>query len=185
MSDPDDYDVKYHLLINGNPEQVQEQFERWKYSHDQMVYVKDIPNDMDEHFLRDLFCEYGWIDTIELIQQDRTAIIKFTNIRQYDLADNIARCHPDPYPIVVNTNVIFCGLHVPDTEHNEKSVSQLIEMMKNIKEELTDRLMETNQRVVEAELNFEKSTDYILKKIEQLNYKIVDMTRVMIECAKK
>ena len=174
MSDPDDYDVNYDALINGNPEQVHEQFERWKYSHDQMVYVKNIPDEMTEDFLRELFFEYGWIKTFQLVRQDKTAIIQFSNIRRFDFADNIARCHPDTYPIVVQTNVMFCGLHVPDTE--EKSVSQLIEMIKNIKEELTDRLMETNQRLVEAELNFAKSTDSMLQKIAELTDKINDMT---------
>ena len=165
--------VNYELMSNGTPEQVREEFDKWTYSAGQMIYVKNIPDDMDEHAIRELFGEYGWIDTLEFVGTDRIAIIKFTNIRRWDFAGNIAERHPDPYALIVKTNILYCGIHVPETK--EKTISQMTDVIARLLmqiDDLTYNLMDTNNRLLEATQDFYKENSQMKMKITQLTDKL-------------
>ena len=187
---PDDYyDVDYERLMNGTPEESFVQFDRWKYSTGQMIYVKDIPDEMDEDALREIFGKYGWIDTIDFVREDRRAIIKFTNIYNWDFTTNIYEYHPEPCPIALGEYVLHCSIHIPETETNEKTVSQLVNMMKRMEKhfiesigELTDRVIETNNRLLEATEDFEREKTQMKKQIKDLTDKLTDITNTIIEC---
>jgi hypothetical protein len=170
MALPDEYyQVNYELIFNGTPDEVREEFDKWTYSAGQMIYVKNIPDDMDEHAIRELFGEYGWIDTLEFVGMDRTAIIKFTNIRRWDFAGNIADRHPEPYALIVNTNILYCGLHVPETK--EKTISEMADMITRLEQrvgELTDNLMLTNHRLLDVTQDFYQEKSQMTMKITQL-----------------
>jgi hypothetical protein len=179
---PEDCKVNYKILNNGTPEQVRQQFELWKYSAGQMVRVSDIPYDMDEGALRELFGEYGWIDTLEIDREARAAIIKFTNIHHWDFADEIADCHPQPYRLS-REHVLSITLHVPETETKDMSNSELVEMIMNMEQrfvesigELTDRLMDTNHRVLCATQDFTDERAKMMKQIAELTKKVNDIT---------
>jgi len=180
--------VNYGLLNNGTPDQVRQQFELWKYSAGQMVRVSDIPDDMDERALNELFGEYGWIDTIAIDREARTAIIKFTNIHHWDFADEIANCHPQPYRLEIEP-MLCIELHVPDTE-TKVSVSELAEIIKRMEQhfiesigELTDRLMDTNHRLLCATQDFADEKAKMMKQIAELTDKVNDITDAIIKYA--
>jgi hypothetical protein len=187
---PEDCNVNYRLLNGGTPDQVRQQFELWKYSAGQMISINDIPGDMDEGALNELFGEYGWIDTLAIDREARTAIIKFTNIHRWDFADEIADRHPEPYPMVVGTCVIYCGLHVPDSEMKDMSVSELAEIIKHMEQrflettgELTDRLMDTNHRLLCATQDFADEKAKMMMQITELTNKVNDITDAIIKYA--
>ena len=180
---PEDCEVNYGLLNDGTPDQVRQQFELWKYSAGQMVRVSDIPGDMDERALNELFGEYGWIDTIAIDREARTAIIKFSNIRQWDFVDKLAKSHPEPYPMVVGTCVMYCGVHVPDSETKDMSVSKLADIITDMEQhfiesigELTDRLMDTNHRLLCATQDSAEERAKMMKQIAELTKKVNDIT---------
>ena len=145
---------------------------------------------MDEGALNELFGEYGWIDTITIDREARTAIIKFTNIRRWDFVDEIADRHPEPYPMVVGTCVIYCGLHVPDSEMKDMSVSELAEIIKHMEQrflettdELTDRLMDTNHRLLWATQDFADEKAKMMMQITELTNKVNDITDAIMKYA--
>lgn len=185
MALPDEYyQVNYELIFNGTPEQVREEFDKWTYSAGQMIYVKDIPAEMDEHAIRELFGEYGWIDTLDFVRMDRTAIIKFTNIRRWDFAGNIADRHPEPYALVVNTNILYCGIHVPETK--EKTISQMTDVIARMLmqiDDLTDNLMDTNNRLLEATQDFHQEKLQMTMKITQLTDKLNNLEGAIMNYA--
>ena len=161
--------VNYELIFNGTPDEVREEFDKWTYSAGQMIYVKNIPEEMDEHAIRELFGEYGWIDTLEFVGTDRIAIIKFTTIRRWDFAGDIALRHPEPYALVVNTHILYCGIHVPETK--EKTISEMADMIARLEQrvgELTDNLMLTNHRLLEVTQDFYQEKSQMTMKITQL-----------------
>jgi hypothetical protein len=165
--------VNYELIFNGTPDEVREEFDKWTYSAGQMIYVKNIPDEMDEHAIRELFGEYGWIDTLDFVRMDRIAIIKFTNIRRWDFAGNIAERHPEPYALIVNTNILYCGIHVPETK--DKTISQMTDVIARMLmqiDDLTDNLMDTNNRLLEATQDFHQEKLQMNMKITQLTDKL-------------
>jgi hypothetical protein len=185
MALPDEYyQVNYELIFNGTPDEVREEFDKWTYSAGQMIYVKNIPDEMDEHAIRELFGEYGWIDTLEFVGTDRTAIIKFTNIRRWDFAGNIAERHPEPYALIVNTNILYCGVHVPETKEN--TISEMADMIARLEQrihELTDNLMLTNHRLLEATQDFYQEKSQMKMKITQLTDKLNNLEGAIMNYA--
>lgn len=170
MALPDEYyQVNYDRMFNGTPDQMKEECNKWTYSAGQMMYVKNIPDEMDEHTLRELFGEYGWIDTFEFVGTDRIAIITFTTIRRWDFAGNIAERHPEPYALIVNTNILYCGIHVPETK--EKTISEMSDMIARLEQrvgELTDNLTLTNNRLLEVTQDFHQEKLQMTMKMTQL-----------------
>ena len=177
----DNCKVNYGLLNNGTPDQVRQQFELWKYSAGQMIRINEIPDDMDEGALRKLFDEYVWIDTLTINREARTAIIKFTNIHDWDFVDEIADRHPQPYRLSC-APMLSIELHVPDSE-TKVSLSELAEIIKRMEQhfiesigELTDRLMDTNHRLLCATQDSAEERAKMMKQIAELTKKVNDIT---------
>ena len=62
--------MSYERLKYGTREEVQDQINKWIKMTTPSIFIKNIPDEMDEETLREIFDEYGCVHTIEFVQKN-------------------------------------------------------------------------------------------------------------------
>lgn len=180
--------MSYERLNYGTREEVQDQINKWIKMTTPSIFIKNIPDEMDEETLREIFDEYGCVHTIEFVQKNdicKIAIIQFTSIHR----EEFAIAYPEPYPIQWKEFVLNCYINNPA---NEISVSQLTDMFKTLEQrynesirEFIDEVKNLRDELTRATNDFAHSKATMMKQIANLTEKITDITTAIEECGEE
>ena len=180
--------MSYERLKYGTREEVQDQINKWIKMTTPSIFIKNIPDEMDEETLREVFDEYGCVHTIEFVQKNdicKIAIIQFTTIYR----EEFAIAYPEPYPIQWKEFVLNCYINNPA---NENSVSQLTDIFKTLEQrynesirEFIDEVKNLRDELTRATNDFAHSKATMMKQIANLTEKITDITTAIEECGEE
>ena len=180
--------IHYERLKYGTSEELQDQINKWINTTTPIIFIKNIPDEMDEKTLREVFDEYGCVHTVEFVQKNdicKIAIIQFTSIHR----DEFITAYPEPYTIRWKEFVLNCYIN---NHANENSVSQLTDMFKTLEQrynestrEFIDEIKNLRHELSRATNDFAHSKAIMMKQIANLTEKITDITTAIEECGEE